>query len=35
MYSKYDPDEFEEIGDMEKPGHSMKDHLIIHTVSRA
>lgn len=32
MYSKYDQEEFEGIGDMEK-GHSMKDPLIIHTVS--
>uniref|UniRef100_A0AAQ4Q317 PAT complex subunit CCDC47 n=1 Tax=Gasterosteus aculeatus aculeatus TaxID=481459 RepID=A0AAQ4Q317_GASAC len=31
MYSKYDQEEFEGIGDMEK-GHSMKDPLIIHTV---
>lgn len=35
MYSKYDQEEFEGIGDMEKPGHSMKDHLIIHKVSQA
>lgn len=34
MYSKYDQEEFEGIGDMEKTGHSMKDPLIIHTVSR-
>lgn len=32
MYSKYDQEEFEGIGDMEKTGHSMKDPLIIHTV---
>uniref|UniRef100_A0A8D3DNX5 PAT complex subunit CCDC47 n=1 Tax=Scophthalmus maximus TaxID=52904 RepID=A0A8D3DNX5_SCOMX len=35
MYSKYDREEFdgiEGIGDMAKPGHSMKDPLIIHTV---
>lgn len=32
MFTKYDVDEFEGIGDMEKPGHSMKDPLIIHTV---
>lgn len=35
MYSKYDQEEFEGIGDMEKTGHSMKDPLIIHTVSQA
>ncbi|XP_039900066.1 coiled-coil domain-containing protein 47 isoform X1 [Simochromis diagramma] len=32
IYSKYDQEEFEGIGDMEKTGHSMKDPLIIHTV---
>ena len=32
MYSKYDQEEFEGIGDMDKPGHSMKDPLIIHKV---
>uniref|UniRef100_A0A3P8RL76 PAT complex subunit CCDC47 n=1 Tax=Amphiprion percula TaxID=161767 RepID=A0A3P8RL76_AMPPE len=32
MYSKYDQEEFEGVGDMEKTGHSMKDPLIIHTV---
>ncbi|KAK7938736.1 hypothetical protein WMY93_002062 [Mugilogobius chulae] len=32
LYSKYDQEEFEGIGDMEKTGHSMKDPLIIHTV---
>lgn len=31
MYSKYDQEEFEGIGDMEKTSH-MKDPLIIHTV---
>lgn len=35
MYSKYDQEEFEGIGDMEKTSHSMKDPLIIHTVNRA
>lgn len=30
MYSKYDPDEFD---GMEKPSQSLKDPLIIHTVS--
>ncbi|KAG7272656.1 hypothetical protein CRUP_008484 [Coryphaenoides rupestris] len=33
MYSKYDQEEFEGIGDMDKPGHSMKDPLIIHKTS--
>ncbi|XP_061761523.1 PAT complex subunit CCDC47 [Nerophis ophidion] len=32
MYSKYDQEEFEGIGDMEKTGHPMNDPLIIHTV---
>lgn len=32
LYSKYDQDEFEGIGDMEKTGHSAKDPLIIHMV---
>ncbi|XP_054615611.1 PAT complex subunit CCDC47 [Dunckerocampus dactyliophorus] len=32
IYSKYDQEEFEGIGDMEKTGHPVKDHLIIHTV---
>lgn len=32
IYSKYDQDEFEVIGDMEKTSHSTKDPLIIHTV---
>lgn len=35
MYSKYDREEFEGIGDMEKTSHSMKDPLIIHTVNQA
>lgn len=35
MYSKYDQEEFEGIGDMEKTSHSMKDPLIIHTVNQA
>ncbi|XP_019713653.1 coiled-coil domain-containing protein 47-like [Hippocampus comes] len=33
IYSKYDQEEFEGIGDMEKTGHPMKDPLIIHTVN--
>uniref|UniRef100_A0A667X2M3 PAT complex subunit CCDC47 n=1 Tax=Myripristis murdjan TaxID=586833 RepID=A0A667X2M3_9TELE len=32
IYSKYDQEEFEGIGDMEKTSHSLKDPLIIHTV---
>uniref|UniRef100_A0A672YI36 PAT complex subunit CCDC47 n=1 Tax=Sphaeramia orbicularis TaxID=375764 RepID=A0A672YI36_9TELE len=32
IFSKYDQEEFEGIGDMEKTIHSMKDPLIIHTV---
>ncbi|CAG07227.1 unnamed protein product, partial [Tetraodon nigroviridis] len=32
LYSKYDQEEFEGIGDMEKTSHSTKDPLIIHTV---
>uniref|UniRef100_A0A3Q3NI82 PAT complex subunit CCDC47 n=1 Tax=Mastacembelus armatus TaxID=205130 RepID=A0A3Q3NI82_9TELE len=32
IYSKYDQEEFEGIGDMEKSSHSTKDPLIIHTV---
>ncbi|KAJ0058517.1 hypothetical protein NL108_016388, partial [Boleophthalmus pectinirostris] len=32
LYSKYDQEEFEGIGDMEKTSHSMRDPLIIHTV---
>ncbi|TWW70322.1 Coiled-coil domain-containing protein 47 [Takifugu flavidus] len=32
MYNKYDQEEFEGIGDMEKTSHSTKDPLIIHTV---
>lgn len=35
MDNKYDQEEFEGIGDMEKPSHSTKDPLIIHTVNQA
>lgn len=34
MDNKYDQEEFEGIGDMEKPSHSTKDPLIIHTVKQ-